>query len=131
MKNIKHDLGDSLRPEYRRSDFGEMVRGKYAKTQVQFAELVRLLLTCIGEEEGMTFIHHSPANQLTDHRQGDWTYEFDNANQITLRYWLSQFNSLEEPLSNPPCVITNEAGLDLQNLLIQHVRGLKARVDAL
>jgi hypothetical protein len=131
MKNIKQDLGDSLRPEYRRSDFGEMIRGKYARTQVQFAELVRLLLACIGEEEGMTFIHHSPGNQLDDRKRGDWTYEFDNANQITLRYWLSEFNSLEEPLSNPPSVITNDAGSDLQNLLVQHVRGLKARVHAL
>jgi hypothetical protein len=108
-----------------------MVRGKYAKTQVEFAELIHLLLTCIGEDEGLKFIHHSPGNQLADHKPGDWTYEFDNANQITLRYWLSEFNSLEEPLPNPPCVMTNEAGSDLQNLLVQHVRSLKARVDAL
>ncbi|MCA1577345.1 MAG: hypothetical protein LC794_08285 [Acidobacteria bacterium] len=131
MKNIKQDVGDSLRPEYRRADFGEMVRGKYAKTQIEFAELVHLLLTCIGEDEGLTFISHSPGNRLAGHKLGDWTYEFDNANRITLRYWLSEFNSLEEPLSNPPCVITNEAGSDLQTLLVQHVRGLKARVDAL
>ena len=131
MKNIKQDFDDSLRPEYRRSDFGEMVRGKYAKTQLQFLDLVRLLLTCLGEEEGLTFIHHSQGNQLAEYKPGDWTYELDNANQITLRYWLSEFNSLEEPLSNPPCVITNDAGSELQSLLIDHVRALKARVDAL
>jgi hypothetical protein len=131
MKNIKEDAADSLPREYRRSDFGEMIRGKYARTQVQFAELARLLLTCIGEDEGLTFIHHSPGNQIGGHKRGDWTYEFDHANQITLRYWLSEFDSLEEPLSNPPSVITNEAGSDLQNLLAEHVRSLKARVDAL
>ncbi len=27
----KSELNDSLRPEYKRSDFGELVRGKYAK----------------------------------------------------------------------------------------------------
>jgi len=40
MKNIKADLEDSLRPEYKRSDFGEIIRGKYAATQVDFAELI-------------------------------------------------------------------------------------------
>lgn len=128
---MKQDLRDSLRPEYRRSDFGEMVRGKYAQTQVQFAELVHLLLACIGEEEGMTFLHHSPGNRLAGRKLGDWTYQFDNANQITLCYWLSEFNSLEEPLSNPPCVISNDEGSELQNLLVHHVRALKAQVDAL
>lgn len=131
MKNVKQDVGDSLRPEYKRSDFGEMVRGKYAQTQVQFAELVRMLLACIGEDEGLTFTHHSSGNQLAGHKSGDWTYEFDNANQITLRYWLSEFNSLEESLSNPPCVITNDAGTELHNLLVDHVRALKTRVAAL
>lgn len=31
MKKAKSELDDWLRPEYKRSDFGEMVRGKYAK----------------------------------------------------------------------------------------------------
>ena len=30
MKKPKIDLADDLRPEYKRSDFGKMVRGKYA-----------------------------------------------------------------------------------------------------
>ena len=30
MKKIKSVIDDELRPEYKRSDFGEMVRGKYA-----------------------------------------------------------------------------------------------------
>src|SRR4026208_570151 len=30
MKNIKTDSDDLLRAEYKRSDFGELVRGKYA-----------------------------------------------------------------------------------------------------
>lgn len=30
MKKAKSELNDWLRPEYKRSDFGEMVRGKYA-----------------------------------------------------------------------------------------------------
>jgi hypothetical protein len=131
MKNIKQDVDDSLRPEYRRSDFGEMGRGKYAVTQVQFYELVHLLLACICEEEGVKFIRHSPGNRLAGHKLGDWTYEFDNANQITLRYWLSEFNSLDEPLSNPPSVTTNEAHSELQSLLVNHVRALKSHVDAL
>lgn len=131
MKNIKQHVGDSMRPEYRRADFGEMVRGKYAQTQVEFAELVHLLLACIGEEEGMTFIHHPTGNQLADHKRGDWTYEFDSANQITLRYWLSNLNSLAEPIANPPSVTTNETRSELQSLLINHVRTLKARVTAL
>ena len=131
MKNIKQDLGDSLRPEYKRADFGDMVRGKYAGTEVQFGELVRLLLTCIGEDEGLTFIQHSPGNRLAGRKPGDWTYELDNTNRITLRYWLSEFNSLEEPLSNPRCVTTNQARSELQSLVVKHVRSLKARVDAL
>ena len=58
MKNIKNDLSDSLRREYSPSDFGEMVRGKHAMTQLQFADLVSLLLACVAEEEGLKFIHH-------------------------------------------------------------------------
>ena len=30
MKKVKSELTDEVRPEYQRSDFGEMVRGKYA-----------------------------------------------------------------------------------------------------
>lgn len=126
MKNIRQDLGDSLRPEYERSDFGEMVRGKYATTQLQFAELVRLLLPCIGEDEGLSFVHRSVAS----HRPGDWTYELDNANQITLRYWRSESESIEEPVSNPPCVNNAQERSELQYLLLNHVRALKTRIEA-
>jgi hypothetical protein len=129
MKNLRQDLADSLRPEYRRSDFGEMVRGKFELTQVEFAELVRLLITCIGEDEGLNFVHPSIGNQLADHKVGDWTYEIDNANQITLRHWLNEFRSIEEPITNPPCVTTPEERSDLQKLILHHVRTLKARVD--
>jgi hypothetical protein len=31
MKKTKSELNDWLRPEYKRSDFGQLVRGKYAK----------------------------------------------------------------------------------------------------
>ena len=131
MKNIRQDLDKSLRPEYRRSDFGEMVRGKFATTQLEFFELVHLLLACIAEDVGLKFNRHSPGNILADHKRGDWTYELDNANQITLRYWLSEFGSIEEPISNPSCVITPQERSDLQNLLLDHVQALKNRVDAL
>jgi len=30
MKNVKSEITDELRTEYKRSDFGEIVRGKYA-----------------------------------------------------------------------------------------------------
>ena len=131
MKNIKQDFDDSMRSEYRRSDFGEMVEGKHATTQLEFAEFVRLLLACIGEDEGVAFIPHSSGNYLAAHKAGDWTYEIDNANQITLRYWLSEFGNIEEPISNPPCVSTPQERLDLQNLVEKHVRSLKARLSAL
>ena len=31
MKKAKSELNDWLRPEYKRSDFGKIVRGKYAR----------------------------------------------------------------------------------------------------
>ncbi len=31
MKKARKRTGDELRPEYKRSDFGELVRGKYAE----------------------------------------------------------------------------------------------------
>jgi len=31
MKKAKSEINDWLRPEYKRSDFGQLVRGKYAK----------------------------------------------------------------------------------------------------
>src|ERR1051325_8297420 len=124
MKNIKQDFGDSLRREYSRSDFGEMARGKYAITQLEFSEVVRLLFACIGEDVGLKFNHHSSVNTLANHKRGDWTYDLDNANQITLRYWLSEFESIQEPISNPTCVSTAQERSSLQNLLLNHVQAL-------
>jgi hypothetical protein len=131
MKNVRQDFADSLRPEYTRSDFGDMVEGKYANTQLEFAELVRLLLTCAGEDEGVTFIHHSAGKSLAGHKPGDWTYEADKANQITLRYWINEFRTLEEPITNSLCITTPQERLDLQKLILDRVRNLKARVDQL
>jgi hypothetical protein len=39
MTKSQSELDDWLRPEYKRSDFGEMIRGKYANTQVDFHQL--------------------------------------------------------------------------------------------
>lgn len=129
MKNIKPELDDSLRPEYKRSDFGEFVRG--AVTQVEFAELVALLLSCIAEDEGIKFIHHSIGNYLADHHFSEWTYEIDNANQITLRFWLSDVRNVCEAVSNPPCIITQDEMSNLQDALLEGVRNLRARVSEL
>ena len=131
MKNIRHDSDDALRPEYTRSDFSEMVKGKYALSQLEFADLVRLLIACIGEDEGLRIAHHSIGNTQAAHRCGEWTYEIDNANQITLRYWVNEFRSLEEPLSNPAVVTSAQERSDLQDLLVRHVQLLKTRVGAL
>ena len=131
MKNVKQEPGDSLRPEYRRSDFGEMVQGKHAKAEVELAELVRLLLACIGEDEGLTFIHFSRGNQLGGRQRGAWTYELNATNQITLCYWRTEAESLEEVIVNPPHVTDSQGRSELQNLLVNHVRVLKARVNAL
>ncbi len=128
MKSIKQNLDDSLRPEYERSDFGEMARGKYAWTQVEFAELVRLLVACLGEEENLTFTHYSEGNSLAAHQSGDWTYQIDNANQITLRYWLDEFGGIDEPISNPPCITTPQDRACLQELLVTHMQNLKGKV---
>src|SRR6185369_8185064 len=102
-----------------------------ATTELAFSELVRLLLACIAEDQVFKFHHHSPENLRAHHKHGDWTYELDNGNQITLRYWISEFGSIEEPISNPPCVTTAQERSALQNLLLNHVRALKNRVDAL
>lgn len=131
MKNIRQEHGDSLRSEYRRTDFGEMARGKYANTQLEFPELVRLLLACIAEDAGLKFNCHRPGDYLTNHKRGDWTYELDNANQITLRYWRSEFENIEEPIAVPPRVTSPQERLALQNLLTTHVLALKNKVDAL
>ena len=37
MKKVEQQVGDELRPEYQRSDFGELVRGKYAQSQAVVA----------------------------------------------------------------------------------------------
>jgi hypothetical protein len=131
MKNINQDLSDSLRPEYRRPDFGEMVRGKHAKSQVEFAELVRLLLTCIGEDEGLTFIPQSPGQHVAISQRGDWTYEVGDANQITFRWWLNETECLEEAIVNAPGVTDDQGRSELQSRLLHHIHALRSRVDAL
>lgn len=131
MKNIKTDPEDSLRPEYKRSDFGEIIRGKHATSQVDFHQLTKALLTCIGEDEGVKFAHHSIGNYLATHKSGDWTYEIDNANQVTLRYWLSEFGNIDEAISNPPIAITPKDRTELQDSLLKGVTSLKTKVTAL
>jgi hypothetical protein len=131
MKNIKTDSDDSLRAEYKRSDFGELVQGKYATTQIDFHQLVEALLACIGEDMGVTFVRHSIGNRLENHKFGDWTYEIDNGNQVTLRHWLSEFASLEEATSNPSNVMTSNERSDLQQALEQGTRALITKVAAL
>jgi hypothetical protein len=121
MKNIRNNA-DDLRSEYKRSDFGEIVQGKHASTPLKFAELVRLLLTCIGEDEGVEFSHHSVGNHQAPQQQRDWTYEIDEANRITLRYWLSEFDTVVEPISNPPVINTPEDRSEIQSLLLNHVQ---------
>ena len=129
MKKVSEEPDDWLRAEYERSELGELVRGKYDVSQVEFAELVKLIIACIGEDEGLHFKCHSPDNYLAKHKAGDWTYETDNANQVTLRYWLSEFRSVEEPISNPPIITTSRDRMELQNALQKHVRILKDKVN--
>jgi hypothetical protein len=129
MKKAKSELNDWGRPEYKRSDFGELVRGKYAATQVDFAELTALLLACIGEDEGIRFAHHSIGNNLADHRSGEWKYEIDNANQIILRYWLDSLRNVSEETSNPPCVMTPKERSELQSALLEGVKKLRAKIS--
>ena len=42
MKKVKSEMADELRPEYKRSDFGEMVRGKYANRIKEETNIVLL-----------------------------------------------------------------------------------------
>lgn len=130
MKNIEIDSEDSLRPEYKRSDFGEFVTGKYATAQVGLHQLTEALLTCIGEDEGVKFINHSVGNYLASHKSGDWTYEIDNSNQITLRYWLSEFGNIEQAISHPTCVVTPRERSELQDALLKGVTSIKTEVAA-
>lgn len=125
MKNIKLESEDSLRPEYKRSDFGEI---RVAAIQVEFAERVGLFLACIGEDEGVKFANHSPGNLKAGRRLGDWTYELDTANQVTLRYWLDSLRNIELNVTNPPCVTSPEENTKLQDALMEGVRELKAKV---
>lgn len=131
MKNLRQDTGDSLRSEYKRSDFDKITEGRYARTQIEFAEIVRILIACIGEDNNITFAHHSSGNYLAGHRHGDWTYELDNANQITLRYWLGEFENIEERLLNPPALMSSQQKIELQTLLVTHLERLRTRVDNL
>jgi hypothetical protein len=126
MKNVRHDF-DELRPEYQRSDFGEMVRGKYAVIDLELAEFARLLIPCIGEDEKLKFSKHSGTSPA-GRKSGDWTYEIDAADQITLRYWLDEFSSIEEPISNSPHVNTPQQRTELQALVEKHVRTLRSRI---
>ena len=126
MKNIKQDY-DDLRPEYSRSDFAGSVRGKYAYVELEFSGYARALLYCVAEDEGLSFTNHS---QGAARQPGDWTYEIDDANQITLRYWLSPSASIDEPMSNPASVSNPQLREELQNLLTTHIRALKAKVAA-
>ena len=48
MKKVKSEITDELRPEYKRSDFGEIVRGKYA-SQIKTETNVVLLEPDIAE----------------------------------------------------------------------------------
>ena len=131
MKKIDPQTQDWLRPEYKRPDLGELVRGRYAGTQVEFAELVGLLIVCIGQDEQIHFLHHSIGNNLAGHKRGDWTYEIDNSNQITLRFWISEFKSVAQSIPNPTSIMSLAERTELQNLITEHVGLLKCKVAEL
>jgi hypothetical protein len=42
MKKVKLEMADELRPEYKRSDFGEIIRGKYANRIKEESNIVFL-----------------------------------------------------------------------------------------
>jgi hypothetical protein len=126
MKNIRQDLDDSLRPEYRRSDFGEMIQGKHAATPIEFAELVRILLACIGEDEDLKFINQ-PENQRFAQPSNYFTYTVEDANQITLRYYINDQECIEERIATQCCITTPEERAKFQDQLLHHVRALKSR----
>lgn len=42
MKKARRKISDDLRPEYKRSDFGEMVRGKYYRRYTESSNVVVL-----------------------------------------------------------------------------------------
>jgi len=127
MKNLKSEI-DDLRPEYNRSDFGEIVRGKYGATQVDFADLVNLLLSCIAEDDGLRFSPHQVGNFMANRRFGEWTYEIGVSNQITLRYWLDSLRSIEVSITNPACVMDPKEKAELQASLIDGVEELMNKV---
>ena len=129
MKKLKSELDDWGRPEYQRTDLDELVRGKYANTQLEFSEIVRLLVACIGEDEHIHFSHHSVGNYMERHRAGDWTYEIDNANQIVMRYWLNEHANIEELIPSPPVITKPSERTELQILLLKHLRALKRKVS--
>ena len=124
MKNFKHDLDDSLRPEYRRSDFGEMIQGKHATAPIDFGELIRILLACIGEDEGLKFVN---ANQRSAHHAHDFTYTIDRTNQITLRYWVNDRECIDERIAAHRSITTPEERAKLQDQLQHHVHTLKTK----
>lgn len=128
MKNIEVESEvEELRPEYKRSDFGEFVRG--AVTQVEFAERVGLLMACIGADEEITFRSRSEGNYRDQPDAGEWTFEIGHSdNQITLSHWLSGWDNISEQLSNPPCIFTAEDNNNLINALTAGVKALKAKV---
>ncbi|MBF0231313.1 MAG: hypothetical protein HQK63_17255 [Desulfamplus sp.] len=42
MKKVKTEMSDELRPEYKRSDFGKIVRGKYADRVIEATNIILL-----------------------------------------------------------------------------------------
>ena len=129
MKNIKQD-DDDLLPEYDRSFFANAVRGKYANAEFEFAGVARALIYCVAELERLRFTDESEVDDC-DRRPGDWTYEIDKANRITLRYWVSKFSTIEEPMAGTnPSSITPKQSEELQKLLTTHIQALKAKVAA-
>jgi hypothetical protein len=131
MKKIRQDFEDTMRPEYKRSDFGDFERGRYATAEVEFSKLVEMFLACIGEDEGVSFLHRTTSNDLLLPLTGKWTYEIDNANQVTLRYWVDQSRSLEESFTCQCCISTADERSELQILLEKHVQTLISRVKSL
>ena len=129
MRKITSETDDWLRSEYRREDLGDFVQGKYPISEVEFAQLVALLMAMIGEDNDIQIEPLSKSNHLARRTEGDWTYELDHANQISLHYWQSEFTSIVEHISNPPCVTTDLERQQLQRMLSHHVRALKAKVS--
>ena len=78
-------------------------------TEIQYVEMLERLFANIGAQLGVSVTRYSFGKwQHHEYRNGDLTYNYDSAFQVTVCMWLDSLLCVCQPVDSPTPIVTPE-----------------------